>query len=97
MSCIFRWNRKKEKGNNMRKKGKLPRNCGFIMLYFQAVIPTNKPNAEPKRPSRPVNITPYCQHRRDHSYRLFIEWAGDKRTWAVGIFVVHRLTSQILL
>lgn len=67
---------------------------------FQNIIPTNKPNVEPKRPSRPVNITPYCQSQRDclrNSHRLTVEWTADKRAWVVGIFIVNRLNSKILL
>uniref|UniRef100_A0A0M3JSL8 E3 SUMO-protein ligase gei-17 (inferred by orthology to a C. elegans protein) n=1 Tax=Anisakis simplex TaxID=6269 RepID=A0A0M3JSL8_ANISI len=63
------------------------------------VIPTNKPNVEPKRPSRPVNITPFVQYHRevDKEHKVLIEWSADRRAWAVGIFVVNRLTSEILL
>ncbi|KAJ1350075.1 hypothetical protein KIN20_005785 [Parelaphostrongylus tenuis] len=50
------------------------------LVQLPAVIPTNKPNVEPKRPSRPVDITQNC----------------DKRTWAVAVYLVHRLTSEIL-
>ncbi|KHN88190.1 E3 SUMO-protein ligase gei-17 [Toxocara canis] len=63
------------------------------------VIPTNKPNVEPKRPSRPVNITPFVQHPRepDNAHKVLVEWTADRRAWAVGIFVVTRLTSDILM
>lgn len=81
-----------------------PPNCTVkiddVPVTLPNIIPTNKPNVEPKRPSRPVNITPYCQPPRDHTqrpYRMAIEWSADKRAWAVGIFVVNRLTSSILL
>ncbi|CAD6186158.1 unnamed protein product [Caenorhabditis auriculariae] len=61
------------------------------------VIPTNKPNAEPKRPSRPVNLSTYCM-RPDpaKTYRLTIEWMGDRRAWAFGIYYVFRVNSDIL-
>ncbi|MCP9260126.1 E3 SUMO-protein ligase gei-17 [Dirofilaria immitis] len=70
-----------------------------MISHLTNIIPTNKPNAEPKRPSRPVNITPYCQPPRDimRPHRLVVEWSADKRSWAVGIYVVKRLTSDILL
>lgn len=81
-----------------------PPNCSVkiddLPVTLPNVIPTNKPNTEPKRPSRPVNITPYCQPPRDPSqrpHRITVEWSADKRSWAVGIFVVNRLTSEILL
>ncbi|KAI1722548.1 PINIT domain-containing protein [Ditylenchus destructor] len=62
------------------------------------IIPTNKPNAEQKRLSRPVNLTPYCHppRGRERPHRLVIEWNGDKRAWAFGIFIVHRVNSQTL-
>ncbi|PAV82825.1 hypothetical protein WR25_21997 isoform I [Diploscapter pachys] len=61
------------------------------------IIPTNKPNVEAKRPSRPVNITPYCQPPRDQgNHRMVIEWTADKRVWAVLINVVHRVNADIL-
>ncbi|KIH62259.1 hypothetical protein ANCDUO_07458 [Ancylostoma duodenale] len=59
-------------------------------VQLPALIPTNKPNVEPKRPSRPVDITQYCINVRDPSrpMRLMIEWTGDKRAWAVAIYLV---------
>ncbi|EFO22955.2 MIZ zinc finger family protein [Loa loa] len=80
-----------------------PPNCSVkiddVPVTLPNIIPTNKPNAEPKRPSRPVNITPYCQPPRDalRPHRLVVEWSADKRSWAIGIYVVKRLTSDILL
>ncbi|KAL3998433.1 PINIT domain family protein [Acanthocheilonema viteae] len=80
-----------------------PPNCNVkiddVPVTLPNIIPTNKPNAEPKRPSRPVNITPYCQPPRDamRPHRLVVEWSADKRSWAIGIYVVKRLTSDILL
>uniref|UniRef100_A0AAF5Q0P5 MIZ zinc finger family protein n=1 Tax=Wuchereria bancrofti TaxID=6293 RepID=A0AAF5Q0P5_WUCBA len=80
-----------------------PPNCNAkiddVPVTLPNIIPTNKPYAEPKRPSRPVNITPYCQPPRDamRPHRLVIEWSADERSWAVGIYVVKRLTSEILL
>lgn len=66
---------------------------------LQNVIPTNKPNVEAKRPSRPVNITPFVQQHRepDSTHKVLIEWTADRRAWAVAIFVVNRLTSEILM
>ncbi|VDN05422.1 unnamed protein product [Thelazia callipaeda] len=78
-----------------------PPNCGVkiddIPVTLPNVIPTNKPNAEAKRPSRPVDITSYCQPPRDISkaFRLEVEWTADRRAWAVGVYVVERLTSDI--
>ncbi|CAI4227326.1 unnamed protein product [Auanema sp. JU1783] len=79
-----------------------PLNC-FVRLDDQIVvlpnvIPTNKPNAEPKRPSRPVNITPYCCPPRPvhMPHSLSVEWSADRRAWACGLYKVRRVTSKIL-
>uniref|UniRef100_A0A7I4XTR6 E3 SUMO-protein ligase gei-17 n=1 Tax=Haemonchus contortus TaxID=6289 RepID=A0A7I4XTR6_HAECO len=79
-----------------------PLNCMVRLeeqiVQLPAVIPTNKPNVEPKRPSRPVDITQQCLNVRDASrpLRLLIEWTGDKRVWAVAVYLVYRVTSDIL-
>ena len=44
---------------------------------FQAPIPTNKQGVEPKRPSRPVNITHYCRLSPTISNSLFISWSSE--------------------
>uniref|UniRef100_A0A1I7T4F9 E3 SUMO-protein ligase gei-17 n=1 Tax=Caenorhabditis tropicalis TaxID=1561998 RepID=A0A1I7T4F9_9PELO len=81
-------------------KDDFPLNCHArvddAIVQLPNIIPTNKPNAEPKRPSRPVNITP-CLNRykpRDHS--LFVEWLADRRVWAAGIYFVYRVNSDML-
>ncbi|GMT26784.1 hypothetical protein PFISCL1PPCAC_18081 [Pristionchus fissidentatus] len=61
------------------------------------VIPTNKPNVEPKRPSRPVNLTQYVTgHAREKTHRVRIDWTADKRTWAMAIYLVSRVDATIL-
>lgn len=53
------------------------------------MIPTNKPNVEPKRPSRPVNITQYVINQpREKQHRMRVDWTADKRQWAVAIYLV---------
>ena len=44
---------------------------------MQAPIPTNKQGVEPKRPSKPVNITHYCRLSPTISNSLFISWASE--------------------
>lgn len=64
-----------------------------------AIIPTNKPNAEQKRLSRPVNLTTIMQHthlRSDRPYRITVQWQGDKRAWAIGVWLVKRVNAEIL-
>uniref|UniRef100_A0A8R1I4S6 SP-RING-type domain-containing protein n=1 Tax=Caenorhabditis japonica TaxID=281687 RepID=A0A8R1I4S6_CAEJA len=60
------------------------------------VIPTNKANVEPKRPSRPVNLTPHMSRYGGQSARLNVEWLADKRVWACVVYYVHRVDSKIL-
>ncbi|CAM6031494.1 unnamed protein product, partial [Sphagnum compactum] len=61
-------------------------------------LPTNKPGVEPKRPSRPVNITTLCKLSPTVSNQISISWAADYgRPYAVGVFLVRKLTSHILL
>ncbi|VDP00712.1 unnamed protein product [Heligmosomoides polygyrus] len=68
-------------------------------VQLPAVIPTNKPNVEPKRPSRPVDITQHCLNVRDPTrpLRLVVEWTGDKRVWAVGIYLVSSRSHTMIL
>jgi E3 SUMO-protein ligase PIAS1 len=81
-----------------------PPNCVIKVddnpVVLPAVIPTNKPNAEQKRYSRPVDITQYIQsqrHNMNRTHKLEIDWFSDRRTWAVGIWLVHRQNADILL
>ncbi|CAG2106505.1 unnamed protein product, partial [Medioppia subpectinata] len=61
-------------------------------------LPTNKPGVEPKRPSRPVNITTLCKLSPTVSNQISISWAADfNRPYAVGVFLVRKLASQTLL
>ncbi|ULU12232.1 hypothetical protein L5515_001590 [Caenorhabditis briggsae] len=84
------------------QKDDFPVNCSVRINDQQVtlpnIIPTNKPNAEPKRPSRPVNITQYVQNyrgfKRDHN--IVIDWLSDRRVYAAGVYFVHRLNSDIL-
>jgi hypothetical protein len=81
-----------------------PPNCVIKVdensVMLPAVIPTNKPNAEQKRYSRPVDITQYVQSQRlnmNRTHKLEIDWYSDRRTWAVGIWLVQRQNADILL
>jgi hypothetical protein len=69
---------------------------------LQNIIPTNKPNVEPKRQSRPVNLTATCQPPkgvRDQRgpHQLEIEWTADKRAWAFAIYIVRHNAAATLL
>lgn len=61
-------------------------------------IPTNKPGVEPKRPPKPVNITPLCKLSPILPNMVNIKWASEyNKTWVVGIWLVMKLTSDDLL
>ncbi|GFO21346.1 E3 sumo-protein ligase [Plakobranchus ocellatus] len=62
------------------------------------VIPTNKPNVEPKRPGRPVDITSLCRLSPTVSNAITVTWASDpSRSFCMAIYLVRKLTSDILL
>jgi len=61
-------------------------------------IPTNKPNVEPKRPPRPVHLTPLCKLTPTLNNVVNIKWAADYgKNWVVGIWLVEKLSSDQLL
>lgn len=61
-------------------------------------IPTNKPGVEPKRPPKPVNITPLCKLSPILQNMVTIKWASEfNKTWVVGIWLVMKLSSDDLL
>ncbi|XP_048737582.2 E3 SUMO-protein ligase PIAS2-like isoform X3 [Ostrea edulis] len=61
-------------------------------------IPTNKPGVEPKRPGRPVDITPLCRLSPTLPNQIEVSWAADfGRGFFLAIFLVKKLTSDILL
>ncbi|XP_013385044.1 E3 SUMO-protein ligase PIAS2 isoform X3 [Lingula anatina] len=61
-------------------------------------IPTNKPGVEPKRPSRPVNITPLCRISPTVPNHITVSWASEfGRGYCVAVYLVKKLTSEILL
>ncbi|KAH9518349.1 E3 SUMO-protein ligase pias1 [Bulinus truncatus] len=62
------------------------------------VIPTNKPNVEPKRPGRPVDITNLCRLSPTVSNAITVSWAADfTRSFCMAVYLVKKLTSDILL
>jgi len=68
------------------------------MCPLPSPIPTNKPGVEPKRPPRPVNITPMCRISPTVTNRIIVSWASDYgRCWCVSISLVQKLCSDDLL
>jgi len=61
-------------------------------------IPTNKPNTEPKRPPKPVNITPLCKLNPTLANTVNVKWAAEcGKGWMAVIGLVEQLSSQQLL
>ncbi|XP_044263413.1 E3 SUMO-protein ligase PIAS2 [Tribolium madens] len=61
-------------------------------------IPTNKPGVEPKRPPRPVNITPMVKLSPIVANMITVSWAPDYgRGYAISVALVQKLTSSDLL
>jgi len=61
-------------------------------------IPTNKPGVEPKRPPRPVNITPHVKLSPTVTNQLQINWCMEfNKTFVVACYLVKKLTSNQLL
>ncbi|XP_022913975.1 E3 SUMO-protein ligase PIAS2 isoform X2 [Onthophagus taurus] len=61
-------------------------------------VPTNKPGVEPKRPPRPVNITPLVKLSPTVPNTIHVSWGSDYvRGYALTVALVHKRTSQDLL
>eukprot|EP00092_Neocalanus_flemingeri_P012673 GFUD01013657.1.p1 GENE.GFUD01013657.1~~GFUD01013657.1.p1 ORF type:complete len:393 (-),score=133.83 GFUD01013657.1:79-1257(-) len=61
-------------------------------------IPTNKPNVEPKRPPKPIDLTPLCKLSPTLPNTVNVKWAADQgKGWVIAIYLVEKLTSEQLL
>ncbi|XP_076637541.1 E3 SUMO-protein ligase Su(var)2-10 isoform X1 [Colletes latitarsis] len=61
-------------------------------------IPTNKPGVEPKRPPRPVNISPLVKLSPTVGNQIHVTWSADYgRPYAIAIYLVRKLSSTELL
>ncbi|XP_029164268.1 E3 SUMO-protein ligase PIAS3 isoform X2 [Nylanderia fulva] len=61
-------------------------------------IPTNKPSVEPKRPPRPVNISPLVKLSPTVGNEIRVTWSADYgRRYAMAVYLVRKLTSAELL
>ncbi|XP_034941887.1 E3 SUMO-protein ligase PIAS2 isoform X2 [Chelonus insularis] len=61
-------------------------------------IPTNKTGVEPKRPPRPVNISPLVKISPTVANHIQITWSADYgRRYAIAVYLVRKLTSSELL
>ncbi|XP_015181365.1 PREDICTED: E3 SUMO-protein ligase PIAS3 isoform X2 [Polistes dominula] len=61
-------------------------------------IPTNKPGVEPKRPPRPVNISPLVKLSPTVGNQINVSWSSDfGRRYAIAVYLVRKLSSSELL
>ena len=68
------------------------------MCQLPNPIPTNKPNVEPKRPPKPINITPLCKLSPILPNIVNVKWSSDYgKGWVVGIWLVEKMSSEDLL
>ncbi|GMR41233.1 hypothetical protein PMAYCL1PPCAC_11428, partial [Pristionchus mayeri] len=79
-----------------------PPNCDVTLNASPVALPDFIPpnpnkKEEPKRRSKPVNITQLVVNsRRDKPHLMEIEWEADKRQWAVAVYLVECVNAEIL-
>ncbi|XP_017015143.1 E3 SUMO-protein ligase PIAS2 isoform X1 [Drosophila takahashii] len=62
------------------------------------VIPTNRPNVEPRRPPRPVNVTSNVKLSPTVTNTIMVQWCPDyTRSYCLAVYLVKKLTSAQLL
>uniref|UniRef100_A0A1B6BXP9 SP-RING-type domain-containing protein n=1 Tax=Clastoptera arizonana TaxID=38151 RepID=A0A1B6BXP9_9HEMI len=61
-------------------------------------IPTNTPGVEPKRPSRPVNVTQLMKISPIVKNDFLISWTSDfTKTYVISVNIVRKVTAKDLL
>ncbi|NXU54775.1 PIAS3 ligase, partial [Turnix velox] len=61
-------------------------------------LPPTKNGAEPKRPSRPVNITPLARLSATVPNTIVVNWSSEfGRNYSLSVYLVKQLTSGTLL
>jgi hypothetical protein len=61
-------------------------------------IPSNRPGVEPKRPSRPLNVTNLVRLSPTMTNTVTVTWASDNsRGYALSLYLVKKLTSSDLM
>lgn len=60
-------------------------------------IPSNRPGVEPKRPSKPLNITNNVKMCPHSTNTIQVQWVTDaNKTYAMSAYIVRRLSSDDL-
>ncbi|XP_064416603.1 E3 SUMO-protein ligase PIAS3 isoform X2 [Latimeria chalumnae] len=61
-------------------------------------LPPTKNGAEPKRPSRPINITPLARISATAPNTITVNWSSEySRNYSMSVYLVKQLTSASLL
>ncbi|NWU73055.1 PIAS3 ligase, partial [Pterocles burchelli] len=69
-----------------------------ISLSSQGYLPPTKNGVEPKRPSRPVNITPLARLSATVPNTIVVNWSSEfGRSYSLSVYLVKQLTSVTLL
>ncbi|XP_018583895.1 E3 SUMO-protein ligase PIAS4-A isoform X1 [Scleropages formosus] len=63
--------------------------------HVPGYYPSNKPGVEPRRPCRPVNITPWL-HLSTATNRITVTWGNFGKRYCVAVYIVRVFTSADL-
>ncbi|KAJ8374517.1 hypothetical protein SKAU_G00050970 [Synaphobranchus kaupii] len=63
--------------------------------HVPGYYPSNKPGVEPRRPCRPINITPWL-HLSTASNRINVTWGNFGKRYCVAVYLVRVFTSAEL-
>lgn len=63
--------------------------------HVPGYYPSNKPGAEPRRPCRPINLTPWL-HLSSVANRVTITWGNFGKRYSVALYLVRVFTSEDL-
>ncbi|XP_067088113.1 E3 SUMO-protein ligase PIAS4-A [Osmerus mordax] len=63
--------------------------------HVPGYYPSNKPGVEPRRPCRPVNVTPWL-HLSTATNRITVTWGNFGKRYSVAVYLVRVFTSAEL-
>ncbi|XP_077462633.1 E3 SUMO-protein ligase PIAS4-A isoform X2 [Stigmatopora argus] len=63
--------------------------------HVPGYYPSNKPGVEPRRPCRPVNVTPWL-HLSSLSNRVTVTWGNFGKRYSVAVYLVRMYTASDL-
>ncbi|TKS65352.1 E3 SUMO-protein ligase PIAS4 [Collichthys lucidus] len=64
-------------------------------IAVKGYYPSNKPGVEPRRPCRPVNITPWL-HLSNATNRVTVTWGNFGKRYSVAVYLVRVFTAADL-